>query len=49
MMALKCVIEREPFWCHEVDEPCKGWLLLRSDPTETVTVPWDYIDGADAP
>ena len=49
MTALKCVIERHPFWCHAKDEPCGGWLLLRSEKGEKVEVDWDYIDGNDLP
>ena len=48
MTALKCAVEREPFWCHEHDRPCAGWLLLRSGTDSTVALPWDYVGGADA-
>jgi len=47
MSALKCVMEREPFWCHEHDRPCAGWLLMRTGPEMTLTVPWDHIPGTD--
>ena len=47
MTALKCVLEREPFWCHEHDRPCAGWLLLRSDAGTEIHVPWAYVGGAD--
>lgn len=45
MTAFKCVAEREPFWCHEVDEPCKGWLLMRFQ--EPVEMPWEAVEGSD--
>ena len=48
MSALKAAMERTPFWCHQVDEPCKGWLLMRSQQGETVEVPWEHVAGADA-
>lgn len=25
MSAVKCLLERTPFWCHESDRPCGGW------------------------
>jgi hypothetical protein len=49
MSALKCALERRPFFCHEEDKPCAGWLLIRSAPAETVKVPWDIVEGADGP
>lgn len=49
MGALKCVVEREPFWCHEHDQPCAGWLLMRSPAGQIINVPWDHVDGADDP
>ena len=26
MSAVKCVLERTPFYCHETDRPCGGWV-----------------------
>ena len=49
MTALKCAMERDPFWCHEVDQPCRGWLLMRSEADETISVAWDRVSGADEP
>ena len=49
MSALKCAMEREPFWCHEHDRPCAGWLAMRCLAGETIAVPWDYVDGVDLP
>lgn len=49
MTALKCATEREPFFCHEEDRPCAGWLLMRCPAGRTVKVPWEIVDGADAP
>lgn len=47
MSALKCAVEREPFWCHEADKPCSGWLLMRPKSGETGQVPWDHVEGHD--
>ena len=47
MTALKCAMEREPFWCHEADQPCAGWLLMRAPSNETVSVPWVAVTGFD--
>lgn len=49
MTALKCAMEREPFWCHEHDRPCAGWQAMRAPADRTVNVPWDYVEGSDAP
>lgn len=48
MSALKCAMEREPFWCHETDVPCAGWSLMRLSPEATLTMPWDHTPGRDA-
>jgi hypothetical protein len=48
MSALKCAMEREPFWCHEHDRPCAGWALMRADSGNETVVPWPHIPGADA-
>lgn len=47
MSAVKCVMEREPFWCHEHDKPCSGWLAMRTPNAGTVELPWDHVGGAD--
>ena len=26
--AMKCTMEGEPFYCHETDRPCGGWVAL---------------------
>jgi hypothetical protein len=26
MSAVKCIAERTPFYCHETDRPCGGWV-----------------------
>lgn len=49
MTALKCALEREPFWCHEEDRPCAGWSLMRSPTDAKTIVPWDHVEGADTP
>jgi hypothetical protein len=46
MSAIKCVAEREPFWCHTWDKPCAGWTLLRFPAGEQVEMPWDHIEEA---
>jgi hypothetical protein len=45
MSALKCVLEREPFWCHQSDKPCAGWLLLRTESGTEIEVPWQHVEG----
>lgn len=45
MDALKCVMERTIFWCHEVDRPCVGWRLLVSP--VNVPMPWTTTGGVD--
>ena len=41
----KCAAERTPFWCHEKDAPCAGWLAMRFDaPT---TMPWEHPGARD--
>ena len=47
MSLLKCAAEREPFWCHERDEPCRGWLLMRAEAGEEREMPWSHIGGVD--
>lgn len=44
---VKCVLERTPFWCHERDAPCAGWLAMRSPPSQVRKVPWGHVDGSD--
>jgi hypothetical protein len=45
MSAVKCMAEREPFWCHEHDRPCAGWQMMRFDADATVAMPWDHVPG----
>lgn len=47
MSAVKCLAEREPFWCHERDRPCAGWLLMRFPADGIVELPWEHAGGAD--
>lgn len=50
MDALKCVLERTPFVCHDPGRkgtPCSGWLLLRSDADDRLHVPWPMSGGYD--
>ena len=49
MDALKCVLEVEPFMCHEVlddgREPvkvCAGWAAMLTPDREPVKVPWGF-------
>jgi hypothetical protein len=48
MSALKCAMEREPFWCHEADRPCSGWSLMRAEAGGEYAVPWEHVSGVDA-
>lgn len=45
MSALKCAMERTPFWCHEIDRPCAGWLALRFQEDRAVAAPWNHVPG----
>jgi len=47
MTFVKCVAEREPFWCHEHDRPCAAWSALRFPAGEEVEVPWPAIEAGD--
>lgn len=49
MTAVKCIFERTPFWCHEHDRPCAGWLAMRVPEDRVVEMPWDHVGGADVP
>lgn len=49
MSATKCILERTPFWCHEEDRPCAGWLAMRAPADGVVEMPWDHVGGADEP
>ena len=49
MSAMKCVMERTPFWCHESDRPCRGWLLSRQDAGAEREMPWEHCDPAESP
>jgi hypothetical protein len=33
--ACKAAMEGEPFWCHETDRPCGGWVALSASKGET--------------
>ena len=48
MTALKCVMERTPFYCHEIDVPCAGWLAMRFEKGKEVYAPWSAIEGNNA-
>lgn len=47
MTALKCAMQRTPFWCHEHDRPCAGWQAMKFPADRTVAAPWPSIDGVD--
>lgn len=47
MSALKCVMEGDPFWCHEHDRACAGWSAIRFDKEELVKAPWNHTPGVD--
>jgi hypothetical protein len=47
MDALKCALEGAPFYCHEADRPCAGWLAMYSRPAERVRAPWELVGGID--
>lgn len=45
MSAVKCMAERTPFWCHEHDRPCAGWLAMRAPPEMVREMPWEHAEG----
>lgn len=50
MDALKCVIERIPFYCHQPDREghlCSGWAMmaLTDERASEGAVPWDFLTG----
>lgn len=47
MSALKCVMEGEPFFCHEVDRACAGWAAMRFPKDKLIKAPWDHTPGTD--
>lgn len=54
MNALKCVIEREPFWCHLTyddgkERLCAGWEALMAKDDPAGIAPWPFIDGQTDP
>lgn len=53
MNALKCALERDPFYCHVIpadgrQQLCAGWeaMLNRGEPTQA---PWPYLEPAGDP
>lgn len=49
MAALKCAMEREPFYCHVTPASgrqrlCAGWEAMVSD--EAVRAPWSHLEPA---
>jgi hypothetical protein len=48
MEAVKCLAEGEPFWCHEHDRACAGWVALRFPKDGLVKMPWEYCGGVDS-
>lgn len=49
MTALKCAMERTPFWCHEADNPCAGWLVMRGEKGQQRQAPWECVQGVEQP
>lgn len=52
MMALKCVIEKEPFYCHaergvSSGHLCAGWEALLDAKGPQFVAPWPWIEPAD--
>jgi hypothetical protein len=50
MDALKCVMEKLPFYCHEGEHGeesiCAGYILMTADRTNKIECPWPYSDDA---
>ncbi len=61
MIALKCVMERDEFYCHQKDAElpggermiCTGWAIMVSEAVklgrEPIKCPWEIPEGADVP
>lgn len=54
MTALKCVIEKEPFYCHSErgvrsGPLCAGWEALINRKGPPGTAPWDHLEPAPEP
>jgi hypothetical protein len=51
MDALKCMMERVPFYCHEQEgKLCAGWReMLPGKGEPAVAVPWAFSDGGGRP
>lgn len=47
MDAVKCMLERTAFWCHEHDKACAGWSAMRFPAKEARDVPWSMTGGVD--
>lgn len=52
MTALKCAMEREPFYCHVIPPSghqrlCAGWEAMLSD--KAVDAPWQHLEPAGDP
>ena len=47
MTALKCAMEGTPFWCHEHDQACAGWAVMRFPKDALVKAPWEAVEGGD--
>lgn len=49
MDALKCVMEKTPFYCHDVHRPdhlCSGWLMMvAADDKPARDAPWPFTGG----
>jgi hypothetical protein len=44
MNAFKCAMEHDPFYCHERDALCMGYLALKS--TKPLKMPWQHVEGS---
>lgn len=47
MSLVKCAAERTPFWCHEHDRPCAGWVAMMAPKGSEVEMPWEHVRGRD--
>jgi hypothetical protein len=44
MDALKCVMERVPFQCHEENKLCGGYVSLCAETPTKTEMPWPFSD-----
>lgn len=47
MDALKCIMERVPFSCHEESRLCAGYVSMCAESPNKLKMPWQFSDEGD--